>query len=158
MVDDDCIALNDGTSVFLLNDGTSCILLNTQIEEAGVNIDGVHAVPFIGPRAEQLIPVEFTFLLKACLITLTKLRICVRSPILIFTKSNVKVKSALLMEVVQHYKLKSTLFVKEFIRIRMESALLIRETVKAGIFANAKNKKLKEVLLRKLKEFLDEDG
>lgn len=41
MADDDCIALNDGTSIFLLNDGTSCILLNTQIEEAAVKVGGL---------------------------------------------------------------------------------------------------------------------
>jgi len=154
----DCIVLNDGSSLILLNDGTSCILLNEQPVDAGVIIEGTHPQPLIGPRAEQLIPVEFTFLIKACLITKTLLKVCVRSPILIFTKSNVKVKSALLTEVIQHYKIKSTLFVKEFIRIRFKSATLVKETVKAGIFANAKNKKLKEVLLRKLKEFLDEGG
>lgn len=154
----DCIVQNDGTSLILLNDGTSCILLNEQPTDVGVKIEGTHPTPLIGPRPEQLIPVEFTFLLKSCLITITKLRICVRSPLLIFTKSNVKVKAALLTEVIQHYKLKSTLFVKEFVRIRMKSALLIRETVKAGIFANIKNKKLRKVLLRKLREFLDEDG
>ena len=158
MADDNCISKNDD-GLILLNDGSSCILLNTQIEEVGggVVIEGTHATPLIGPRAEQLIPVEFSFILKACLITKTLLRICVKSPILIFTKANVKVKSAILNEVTQHYKFKSTLFVKEFIRIKMKSATLVRETVKAGIFANAKNKKLKEVLLRKLKEYL-EDG
>jgi len=150
------VLLNSGSKV-LLNDGTSFVLLNDK--EPGVHTVGTHAQPLIGPRPEQLIPVEFSFILKACLITKTLLKICVRSPLLIFTKSNVKVKSALLREVTQHYKLKSAILVKEsFIRIRFKSALLIRETVKAGIFANIKNKKLRKVLLRKLREYLDEDG
>ncbi len=152
----DSVLLNAGIGqVVLLNNGTH-VLLNIHVP--GVKIINQHATPLIGPRAEQLIPVEFSFILRACLITKTLLRICITSPLLIFTKSNVKVKSAILREVTQHYKLKSTLIVKEFIRIKVKSALLIRETVKARIFAKAKNKKLKEVLLRKLREFLDEDG
>ena len=152
----DCWQLEDGSGNWLLEDGSGCWLLETQAP--GIQIEGTHAQPLIGPRAEQLIPMEFSFILKACLITKTLLRICITSPILIFTKSNVKVKSAILREVIQHYKLKSTLIVKEFIRIKMKSALLVRETMKARIFAKSSNKKLKQVLLRKLREFLDEDG
>ena len=159
MADDDCIALNDGTSVFLLNDGTSCILLNTQIEEAvpGFTISGQHAGIALFGRPEQLIPVEFTFKLISCLITKTGIKICVRSTIIRTTKISSKLKSALLLESKLHLRFKSATIVKEVEKIGIKGAILIKEAWKSGIFANAKNKKLKEVLLRKLREMLDND-
>ena len=157
MVDDDCVALNDGTSVFLLNDGTSCILLNTQIEEAqGVTIEGTHAVPLVGPRAEQLLPVEFSFILRSCLITRTKLRICVKSSLTLIIQASLKFKSALLLDAKYHTKIKSATLVREVEKIGIKSTTLVKEVWRTGIFANAKNKKLKEVLLRKLREMLDD--
>ena len=153
----DCIVQNDG-SLILLNDGSSCILLNEQVAVVGVDIVGTHPVPFIGARAEQLIPVEFSFWLKSCLIAKTGMKFCIKSPLLKQTASSIKIKSSLLREIAQSFKIKSTTLVKEKVKIFIESALLVKESAKMGMFANIKNPKLKKVLLRKLREFLDEDG
>jgi len=151
----DCIALNDGSRI-LLNDGTSCILLNVQ---TGTDIVGTHAVPLVGPRPQQLIPVEFSFWLKSCLITKTGMRFCIKSPLLRQIESSIKIKSSLLREVTQSFKVKSTILVREKIKIFIQSTILTHESWKVmGVLANTKNKKLKKVLLRKLREFLDEDG
>ena len=151
----DSVLLNSGIGrVVLLNDGTH-VLLNT--EGIGLKIQHQHATPLIGPRPEQLIHVEFIFLLKSCIITLAKLRICVISPLIRDVKSNLEIKSAILTETIKHFKLKSTILAKELIKIRMESALITKEKLQAALFATPKNSKLKEVLLRKLKDLLDND-
>jgi len=57
------VLLNDGSNL-LLNDGSK-VLLNSQ----GVDIIGTHPTPALAvrPRGRQLIPVEFTFWIRAFL-------------------------------------------------------------------------------------------
>ncbi len=170
----DCLLLNTsngGREYLLLNLGSqSCLLLNSQ--QGGVEIAGRHATPLIGPRALQLIPVEFTFRLKSCLITKIGLKVCAKSTLRVITKSSFKIKSSILNKIKETYGIKASTLIKErFTSFKVKSNTLVLKKVQAGLFANVntknkietsltkhKNKKKKEFLLRKLKEMLDEDG
>jgi len=160
---------NDG-GFFLLNDGIGCILLNT--DTGGVIIKNQHATPLVGRRGQQLITVEFTFILKSCLITKAKIRVCMRSTLRAVTKTNVKVKSFLLSKFKESFAITSHLLrVQQFNTVKLKASTLVIREAKIGLFANTKNKnmkkviltkfkkkKLKELLLRRLKEELDKDG
>jgi len=138
----------------------------------GLTLSGTHATQafYTGGRQEQLITVEFIFKLKSCLITKTGLRICAKSALRLPTKLSTKLKSVLLSEIKSPYKIKSTLLqVKENVKIFLTSTLIVKENYKIGVFANVKDKtlrkklskkyknnKIKEFLLRYLKDNLDD--
>ena len=154
----DSILMNDGSSFILRNDGGQ-ILLNAHVAVGGVDIVGTHAVPLVVRRGLQLIPVEFTFWLKSCIIINIAAQMRFKSTLICPTKSSIKLKASLLVESVSSLKLKSSLLI-ECIRnkFRIQSPLLTQSRSTFLFRSETKNKKLKKVLLRKLKEFLDEDG
>jgi len=154
----DCVALNDGTSLVVLNDGTSCVLLNTDVGEAGVQITGTHATQLIGPRAARQDPVEFTFWLKSELIVKVMYRFQLLSTLLRVIQSNIKLKSILLIEISNSLKLKSMLIKPVWERIKFQSSLLTKTKSSFILGSKTENKKLKKALLRKLREYLEEDG
>ena len=162
--------MSDGifnTSIF--NDD----IFNTHtVTVTGLTLSGTHATQafYTGPKAEQLIPIEFIFKIKSCLITKTKMRICTKSALRTPIRFSAKFKSVLLSEVKTPLKVKSTLLqVRENVKLFLTSTLIIREDYKIGLFANVKDKalrkklaknyknnKVKEFLLRRLKDMLDD--
>jgi len=63
------LLLNDGSSAVLLNDGSSKVLLNAASE--GITISGTHATTNLyQKRPVILVPVEFSFRIKAGIIKL----------------------------------------------------------------------------------------
>ncbi len=158
---DSFVLLNDGTSFVLLNDGSSKVILNGAVVPAiGLTISGTHATQaFYGARPEQLIPVEFTFRIKSCLITLSGTRVCVKAALRILTKASMRIKSLLIVEVKNSVKIKSSLLLrKQKFTMKLDASHLVPENYRIGLFANtdiSKRKKIKEFLLRKLKEMSD---
>lgn len=154
----DCIIKNDD-GLILLNDGTSCILLNAApVVGGGVTLEGVHAVPLIGARGLQLIPVEFTFWLRAGLLIKVGFKFRLISTLLRVIQSNIKLKSSLLVESASSLKIKSALLI-ECIRekIGIKSLILTKTRSTFILGSKTENKKLKKVLLRKLREYMEDD-
>ena len=150
------------------NNDAWLILEDSTTDQTGVRIEGHHAQPAMFRRAEILIPTEFTFKITSCLITKLKIRICIASALRISTKMNIKLKAGLIVRERFTTKLKSTTLLKNSLRVFLTSATLIKESYKVGLFANVttkkapvsnkyKIKKVKELLLKRLKELWDED-
>lgn len=158
----DKLLLNDGSSFVLLNDGTSVVLLNSEVGVGGLTLSGTHAgVALIGPRPEQLIPTEFTFRLKSCLITNTGFRICVKSTLEVLTKINTKLKSLLIVETHKNIKIKANRTVKtDGYKIELKSTIWAKPMARTGLFSNtekSKKNKVKELLLRRLREMMEDE-
>ena len=168
----DKLLLNDGSSFVLLNDGTSVVLLNgAPVAAVGLTISGTHAVPMIG-KGEQLIPVEFTFLLKACILTKFKNIFRLKCPIKVEVKSNCKLKSNLLVESRSPFRFKASLLLKSISeKVEILATLPILNAV-ANILATREQKidrehwdsiqeaekaKLRRSLLGKLLDDLNDD-
>ena len=136
---------------------TTSFTAETIVVTAGVQIEGIHAVPLVGRRAELLIPVEFMFRLKSELIVQVVYRFKLLSTLIREIYSNIKLKSPLLIETFNSLKLKSSLLVECIHeKIKLQSTLLTKYNVHS-YSPGIEKKKLKEVLLRKLKEMVDDD-
>jgi len=146
----DHILLNDDTDL-LLNDG-SFVLLNVDL---GVVLAGTHPTQLVFARGEQLIDVEFTFWLRAALLIRTLITFRTFSCLIRNVASNIKLKSCLRRNVESSAKVKSALLRKESSKkVNVKS-----HTIPSKNLEQFKDKaKLKKVLLRKLKEMMDEDG
>ena len=163
----DFVELNTGGFI-LLNTGRGCLLLNT--DTGGVTIKNQHATPMVFSRPQQLITVDYSFILKSCLITKTGVKLCLKGATRAISKSSIKIKGALLKKFKESFAVTSSLLIKQrFNWLKVKSATLVMENVKIGIFANTarknlkktkmnehKLKKKKEFLLRRLKEMLDD--
>ena len=162
----------NGDQIQLEQQSNSFLILETD-DDVGIHLVGQpHPTQafYTGPKAEQLIPIEFIFKIKSCLITKTKVRICTKSALRLPVKTSSKLKSVLLSEVKSPYKMKSTLLmVKENVKLFLTSTLIVKENYKIGLFANVMDKtlrkklskkyktnKIKEFLLRRLKDMLDD--
>ena len=147
----ECVQKNDGDLV-LLNDGSSCILYNLQV---GITLVGTHPTPMLFRRGEQLIDVEFTFWLRAALLIKTYTTIRAFGCLIRNLASHIKIKSCLRRSVESSSKVKSALLKESSSRKINVSA----DTIPSKNIEHFKNKvNLKKVLLRKLKEMMDEDG
>ena len=153
----DKLLLNDGSSFVLLNDGTSVVLLNGPVA-VGFTLSGQHATPLIGARPEQLIPVSFTFMLKAGIIFQLKTKLKVISVILHEIKSHFKLKAPLIVETKSPFKFKSTLLqpISNEESLRLRSTLLKEYQIFLKTRANkeVKRHQVKEVEKSKLKKAL----
>ena len=109
------ILLNDGSSAVLLNDGTSYALLNASGDAHvadGLTLEGTHATQAIYsvPRVERLIPVEFTFLIKAAITSKLKFDTEIKAAFVERVKSiGTTLTSPILVESKYPFKLKSTI-------------------------------------------------
>jgi len=157
---DSFVLLNDGTSFVLLNDGSKVILNGEPV--GGFTLSGTHATQaYFKARPEQLITVEFTFRLISCLITRQGLKICIKAALNVPVKMNVKVKSLLIQTIKESVKLKSGLLqpIKK-LNTAWKASTVRTEKYRIGMFSNtslSKKKKLKELLLRRLKEMMDNE-
>jgi len=109
----DKLLLNDGSSFVLLNDGTSVVLLNgAVVAPAGFTLSGQHATPLLdGQRPALLIPVEFTFILKASILNKFESVLRLKCPIRVEVKSNIKLKSHLLTESRSPFQFKCSMLI-----------------------------------------------
>jgi len=141
---DSFVLLNDGSSFVLLNDGSSkVLLLDAAAASVGLTISGTHAVPMIG-KGLQLIPVEFTFLLKACILYKFQSITRIKCPIRVEVKSNIKLKSSLLVESRSPFEFKASLLLKSLSeKIEVLATLPILNAV-ANILATREQKKSRE--------------
>ncbi len=133
--------------------------INTVVAVAatGVNIVGTHAVPMIG-RGERFIDVEYTFILKSCLVKAVAGQARFRSTIICPTGITAKLKSALTISFESQYRFKSaSLIESRSHKSNLVSAILTKLDTTVILKGNTVNEKLKKVLLRKLKEMLDEE-
>ncbi len=155
------LLLEDGNQIELESTSNSFLILESS-ESTGIILTGQpHPTQafYTGPRAEQLIPIEFTFRLISCLITLSKIKICVKSALNLITKFSSKLKSGLLLESKNILKVKGTILFKERCDLKIRSSTLIKANFKAGVFSDTKKpvkkenpNKVKELLLKKLRE------
>ena len=167
----DKLLLNDGSSFVLLNDGTSVVLLNgAPVAAIGLTLSGTHALPMIG-KGEQLIPVEFTFLLKACILYKFQSVFTIKCPIKVEVKSNIKLKSVLLVESKSPFAFKSSILNTVSEKIELLASLsmvnvltnIIRKEVKNDdqekhdAVQEAERKKIMKLLLDKLSESIKDD-
>jgi len=151
---DNLLEINDAGDTLEINNAGDQLLISVEVV-GGVDIVGVHAVPF---RAVlQLIPVEFTFWLQSTLIVKTLYRFTLLSTLIKTLESTIKLKSPLLIEVFNSLKLKSLLIKPIWERIKLQSLLVTKTKSIFALESKTKNKKLKKVLLKKLREYLEDD-
>jgi len=147
------VLLNDGTSVVLLNNGNQ-VLLNAEGITHGVDIVGTHPTPMVFRRGEQLLDVEFTFWINAALLIKTYTTFRAFACILRNVGSNVKVKSCLRRNVESSAKIKSGLLREQ----KSDKINIKSHTIPSKDLEKFKDKaKLKKVLLRKLREIMEDD-
>jgi len=151
---DNLLEINDAGDTLEINDAGDQLLISVEVV-GGVDIVGVHAVPL--QRVLQLIPVEFTFWLKSALIVKVEYRFTLISTLLTELYASIKLKSPLLIEVFNSLKLKSLLIKPIWERIKLQSTLVTKSESLFAIESKTKNKKLKKVLLKKLREYLEDD-
>ena len=122
----------------------------------------------IGPKVEQLIPLEFTFRLLAGIILKIKTKMGVISTILRRAESKYKFKAPLMRESISPYKFKANLLTKVKETFKMRSPLLKYYTIsvnkpKNQMYENRKKleesqkKNLKNALGKLLKGVLEDD-
>jgi len=154
----DCWELEDSSGRWELEDGSGCWLLELQPTAGGVQIVGQHATQLIGPRAARLDPVEFTFQLKACTITLTKLRVCVKSTLITESLSHLKLKALLIVESQSSSKLKAAILVRIIeSTVKIQSNILTKISHTFMVGSKTRTENLKKALLKKLREMMEDD-
>jgi hypothetical protein len=157
----DCWELEDGSGRWELEDGTGCWLLEDDGAQAGIIIQNTHASPrLVIRRQKQLIPVEFSFILKAGLIRSLWTQFQIQANIIVESVSKIPLKAGLLLETYSFLQLRANTTIStisEKVNLKAGIIIPIKEH-SINLISNIKNPKIKKVLLSKLKELLDEDG
>jgi len=139
------ILLNDGSSVVLLNDGTSKVLLNDKA--FGPVLAGTHATQALYKKTpEQLITVRFEFKLVSNLIKRIEIRLED------FT-DKLHPNREYLKQLSKSYTLNLS---ETYNTIKKLKVRLVQEARIKDIVRTAKRQKLKEILLKKLKEYMND--
>ncbi len=157
---------NSNSQVVLLNTGKH-VLLNTHIP--GLHIINKHATELIGPKPEQLIPVEFTFRIIATTIRAIESRLKIQANLTIKTKTerygflsvlikpvreSVKVKGLLVRNIQTKFKLRSPLLKFYTISVNKPKRDVYEKRKQVQ---ESEQKNLKNALSKLLKNVLEDD-
>ena len=130
----------------------------------GVTISGTHATPLIvtgvfDKLPEQLISVEFVFWLTATTIQKVQEKFKLLSTLLKNSISKRRLKSTILTESRTSFKVKSPMLVLRESIFKINSAIITAPNKSPTYIFNAgiKNKKARELLLRKLSEIIEDE-